>query len=77
MARKNRKLLILSKEQLTQWDQNKWKIMRKISKKKYKNSIICKQILMLTNNAKLMHIMPRAKAMHFKHLEKIRNKLIQ
>jgi ribA/ribD-fused uncharacterized protein len=76
IARKNRKLLILNEEQLKLWDKNKLKIMKKISKKKYQKSIICKEILLLTRDAKLMHIMPRSNPMHFKHLEQIRNKLL-
>jgi predicted NAD-dependent protein-ADP-ribosyltransferase YbiA (DUF1768 family) len=75
-SQKMRKWKILDDAQLKEWDKKKNFVMKSISMEKYKQSEIGRKILLLTNNAKLMHFVPRKTyKMHFKHLEEIRNYL--
>ena len=76
IARKNRKIIVLSKTQLKKWDAIKWSIMEDITRKKYQQSAICRKVLRLTHDAILMHTMPRSKPLRFYHLERIRSEFI-
>ena len=73
VARKNRKLVKLTPEQLRIWCVMKDNIMFNAAVQKYKT---CKQaviVLKATNDAELWHIVSRSKPVRFEHLEKIRD----
>ena len=74
IARKNRKLLILNKEILKEWNIIKNDIMYDIMLSKYKICSEAANILKKTGKAELWHIISRSKQ-HYRiiHLEKIRN----
>lgn len=74
IARKNRKVVILNKEQLGVWNGNKDVIMKDICHKKYMQCAIYKSVLDLTMDAELWHIVVRSKyPLHTKYLEEIRD----
>ena len=74
IARKNRKVVILNKEQLGVWNENKDMIMKDICHKKYMECDIYKSVLDLTMDAELWHIVVRSKyPLHTKYLEEIRD----
>lgn len=77
MARKNRKLVMLSGNQLRQWNEMKDMIMREAAIEKYKACEEALNVLKLTGEAELYHLeILRGKAsnmIHFKHLEDIRS----
>ena len=76
VARKNRKLLKLDKEQLFQWNKIKKDVMYEISLAKYKSCKYALDVLKETKNAKLWHIIMRSPhPMRFDHLEQIRDLL--
>ncbi len=71
-----RKWRKLSPDQLIEWDKIKHSIMKSISEAKYAQSIIGKNVLILTQNAELLHFLPRKSyKLHFQHLEDIRDKI--
>jgi predicted NAD-dependent protein-ADP-ribosyltransferase YbiA (DUF1768 family) len=73
IARKNRKICKLNKEQLQLWDNIKNDIMNKITIEKYK---VCKEaciVLINTKNAQLWHIVSRSKPFRVEYLENIRD----
>lgn len=72
IARKNRKICKLNKEELKQWNMIKDDIMYEISLAKYKTCKDAYDVLKATNEAQLWHIVPRGKSMRFHHLERIR-----
>jgi ribA/ribD-fused uncharacterized protein len=72
IARKNRKLVKLTKEQLQIWNDIKENVMCEAAIEKYK---VCKQgrdVLKATQKAELWHILSRSKPVRFQHLEFIR-----
>ena len=73
IARKNRKLQILDKEKLKEWNNIKNEIMYEIMLSKYKTCPEAAKILKATGKAELWHIISRSKE-HYRiiHLEKIR-----
>ena len=73
IARKNRKLCKLDKEQLHLWNSIKYDIMNKISIEKYKVCIESQNVLIATKNAQLWHIVSRSKPFRVEYLEKIRD----
>jgi len=74
VARKNRKIVILTPEQLSYWDKMKDSIMKKICHSKYYQCNIYKTVIDNTNNAELWHIVSRSKFnLHTKYLEEIRD----
>ena len=76
IARKNRKLCKLNKEQLELWNNNKHKIMTNITIEKYKVCEEARIVLLATKNAQLWHIVERSsKHIHVKYLEELRENL--
>lgn len=74
IARKNRKAVMLTKEQLQIWDNNKDAIMKNICYEKYKQCNEYRNILKLTQDAELWHIVMRSKyPLHTVYLEEIRD----
>lgn len=55
MARRNRKLVILNKKQIKEWDSLKHTIMRNILLAKFSQNALPKKVLLLTKNAILLH----------------------
>jgi ribA/ribD-fused uncharacterized protein len=75
MAQKNRKLVMLSPEDLKKWDAIKWDIMKEAAREKYIQNPEAAKILLNTRDAELWHIVSRQKPVRFKHLEDIRLEL--
>jgi len=76
IARKNRKLVNLNKEQIIEWNNIKHNIMYEIALEKFKVSTTARDILLKTNNCQLWHTFPRMKyPMRCNYLEKIRDDL--
>jgi predicted NAD-dependent protein-ADP-ribosyltransferase YbiA (DUF1768 family) len=76
IARKNRKIVHLNKEQLKEWNKNKHNIMYEIALEKFKVCDISKDVLIKTNNCQLLHTYPRMKyPIRCYYLEKIREEL--
>ena len=71
-AQKHRKLIKLTKEQLTVWDTIKSTIMKEASIAKYLQCIEAQNVLRATNDAELWHLVSRGTPIRFKHLEDIR-----
>lgn len=72
IAQKNRKLVMLSVEDLKKWDDIKWDIMKAAAKEKFLQNPAAANILLNTRNSELWHIVSRQKPVRFKHLEDIR-----
>ena len=72
IAKKNRKLVKLSNENIKKWSLIKNEIMYEISYEKYKQCLIAKEVLKETKDSELWHIVLRSKPIRFIHLEKIR-----
>ena len=70
IARKNRKLVVLNNNDIKKWDNIKYKIMEEILIAKFTQVPIAKQVLLLTQNAILLH-----GATGIPILEKVRNNL--
>ena len=76
MARKNRKLVKLTKDQLKVWCEMKDRVMYEAAIQKY---LVCQEaqdVLRGTKNAELWHVVPRSKPIRFEHLEVIRSQLV-
>ena len=74
IARKNRKVVMLDKDKLKIWDENKHKIMKNICYEKYKQCNEYKTILHLTQDAELWHIVIKSKyPLHTTYLGEIRD----
>ena len=73
VARKNRKLVVLDKSQLTTWNEIRNDIMFNAALEKYKQHKDAAKILQATGYAELWHVVMRNKPERFIHLEKIRN----
>jgi predicted NAD-dependent protein-ADP-ribosyltransferase YbiA (DUF1768 family) len=74
-ARKARKIIKLDEESLQRWNSIKNDIMTNISIEKYKMCEEALNVLKLTNNSQLWHIVMRSSSQeHFVHLEQIRDK---
>ena len=74
-AQKNRKLVVLDKAILKQWDEIKDDIMMRAALAKYQQNPEAAQVLKATLNAQLWHIQMRKPAVRFVHLETIRDAL--
>ena len=72
VARKNRKLVKLNKDELGIWGMMKDQVMYDASVKKYKACEEAREVLKATKNAQLWHIVSRGKPIRFEHLERIR-----
>jgi predicted NAD-dependent protein-ADP-ribosyltransferase YbiA (DUF1768 family) len=76
MAQKNRKIAILSREQLAKWDAMKDEVMKDAAICKYNSCENAQRVLRVTGKAQLWHIMSRKNPVRFTHLENIRQWLI-
>jgi ribA/ribD-fused uncharacterized protein len=74
-ARKNRKLVILTSEDLQRWDDIKHKVMEDILLAKFTQVPIVKQVLLLTQNAILLHGTKGIPITRQYELENVRNKI--
>ena len=75
IAQKNRKLVLLNNEQLKHWDNIKFQIMKNITIARISQSSIYKNVLKLTQNAELWHIIERKDIVRNKYMEDLRNNL--
>jgi predicted NAD-dependent protein-ADP-ribosyltransferase YbiA (DUF1768 family) len=76
IAQKNRKLVILNKEQLEYWNKIKQNLICKITLQRILQSTTYKKILLLTGKAELWHIVVRKGIIRNKYLEDLRDSLI-
>lgn len=74
VAQKNRKLVVLNKEQLNYWNSIKYDAMKNITEQRIIQSEIYRKVLFLTQNAELWHVIMRKGIVRNKYLEKLRNK---
>jgi len=77
MARKQRKILTLTPEQLDEWNRKKDKIMKDITRERIKQSDTYRRVLLATNNAELWHIRSPQDPVHNKYLEELRDEFRQ
>ena len=77
VARANRMLRLLNKQQVKQWASMNDAVMARAARCKYKASAEAQQVLLLTCDAELWHLVPRGQPVRFRHLETIRNELRQ
>ena len=75
IARKARKLIVLSDDQLAAWDDIKDGVMERAAVAKYTACEEARQVLKATGSAQLWHIVMRGKPVRFEHLERIRSAL--
>lgn len=75
IARKNRKIVSLNKEQLKYWDSIKYNIMIDITKERIIQSENYRNVLNLTRNAELWHIISRKGIIRNKYLEDLRKNI--
>ena len=75
VAQKNRKLVILNKEQLEYWENIKHNLMKDITLQRILQSKIYRNILLLTHNAELWHVVVRKGIVRNKYLEELRYSL--
>jgi predicted NAD-dependent protein-ADP-ribosyltransferase YbiA (DUF1768 family) len=75
IARQNRKIVILTAEDLWRWDNIKHKIMDEILFAKFTQIPIAKQVLLLTKNAILLHGTKGTPITRQTELENVRNKI--
>lgn len=75
IARKNRKLVVLTKDQLQKWDSIKSKIMQDILFCKFSQVPYANHVLKLTKNAELWHSGGREKPSRQYELENVRRQL--
>lgn len=73
VAQKNRKLVILSPEQLKYWDSIKHDLMTRASLQRILQSEKYKKVLLLTGKAELWHVMVRKGIVRNKYLEELRD----
>lgn len=72
IAQKNRKLVMLKKEDLEKWETLKNQIMKDAAMAKYQQCPEAMKMLKATKNAELWHIVSRSLPVRFTHLEDIR-----
>ncbi len=75
MAQKNRKLVVLSTEQLKYWDTIKHDLMTDITLQRILQSDTYKNVLIATRHAELWHVVVRKGIIRNKYLEELRNNL--
>ena len=73
IAQKNRKLVVLNKSDLEKWFHISKDIMEKAAIAKYSQCPVAMNILKLTGDTELWHVVSRKKPVRFIHLERIRN----
>jgi hypothetical protein len=71
-ARRARKLVVLTSQQLQEWDAIKESVLYSLSKCRYSQDPLSKQVLLATREAQLWHIVSRSAPAHFTHLERVR-----
>jgi predicted NAD-dependent protein-ADP-ribosyltransferase YbiA (DUF1768 family) len=76
IAQKNRKLVVLNAEQLAHWDSIKDNIMTEITRQRILQSNIYRNVLILTRDAQLWHIISRKGIIRNVYLEELRASLI-
>jgi len=74
-ARNARKLVVLRKAQIEEWQRMSRKVMEDASRAKYKQCPEAAKVLLATNNAELWHVVTRGTPDHFTHLETIREEM--
>lgn len=75
-ARRNRKLVVLNKQQLAKWDARRDDALLAIWAAKFTQNSVCKVCLLCTGNAALVHIVSRSPVWeHWVGLERIREAL--
>jgi hypothetical protein len=85
-ARRARKLVVLTSQQLQQWDSIKESVLYSLSKCRYSQDPLSKQVLLATRDAQLWHIASRSapnphtriaerNPIRFAHLERVREEL--
>jgi len=72
IAQKNRKLVVLNAEQLTHWDSIKDNIMTEITRQRILQSDIYRNVLILTRDAQLWHVISRKGIVRNVYLEELR-----
>jgi len=72
VAQKNRKLVLLNAEQLAYWDSIKYKIMIEITHQRILQSTTYRNVLLLTKNAELWHVICRKGIVRNTYLEELR-----
>jgi len=78
VAHAERKWIMLSKEELDRWNENKEMIMSRITRAKYEQCEHARMVLMNTYPAELWHLVPRSKnSIHFIHLEELRDSYLR
>lgn len=75
VAQKNRKLIIFNQEQLSHWDAIKHDVMTEITQQRIMQSSTYRNVLLLTNNAQLWHVMSRKGIIRNVYLEQLRSNL--
>lgn len=73
LAQKNRKLVVLNKQQLEHWDSIKHELMTDITLQRILQSDIYKTVLLATKNAQLWHIISRKGIVRNQYLEELRD----
>jgi predicted NAD-dependent protein-ADP-ribosyltransferase YbiA (DUF1768 family)/DNA-directed RNA polymerase subunit M/transcription elongation factor TFIIS len=71
-AQKERKMVKLTKQQITEWDAKKGNILKAIWREKFGQHEPSRNVLMLTGNAELWHRAPRGEAERWEGLEELR-----
>lgn len=72
VAQKNRKLVLLDKGNVVKWAKMSNQIMEQAAIEKYNQCPEAMNVLKLTGNAQLWHIVSRSQPVRFEHLERIR-----
>ena len=75
IAQKNRKLILLNKDELVYWNTIKDDVLIDITKNRLLQSEIFKNVLLLTNKAELWHFIIRKGIVRNKYLELLRDEL--
>lgn len=73
IARKQRKLAKLSKEQLNEWNSMKHELLEKVTQIKFEQCPLFKEVLLATKDAELWHGAPRILKQRMLFLERIRD----
>ena len=73
LAQRSRKIVVLSKSQIRNWDCIKYNIMIQITLQRILQSTKYKNILLLTGNAELWHVISRNGVVRNKYLEELRD----
>jgi predicted NAD-dependent protein-ADP-ribosyltransferase YbiA (DUF1768 family) len=73
LAQRSRKIVVLSKSQIRKWDCIKYNIMIQITLQRILQSTKYKNILLLTGNAELWHVISRNGVIRNKYLEELRD----